>query len=225
MMRRRGLRRRARTISMRWRSPTERVETMRRGIELEVIGLEHPEELGEQLALGELRIEAKRDVLQHRHRLEQREMLEDHADAEPAGGARIGDAGRRAVEDDLSLVRREDAIDHLDERRFARAVLAEKRVDFAGPDAQVDIVVGAYARERLADADELQSQGSIGFHLDIPSIPWLPPERTAGRAHARTAPIRLLRGDARRKRFPPSPRRRPLISLDWSLTWRGPVSN
>ena len=51
-------------------------------------GLQNLEELGEQFALGEARVEAERDVFQHRQRLEQREMLEHHADAEP--GMEIG---------------------------------------------------------------------------------------------------------------------------------------
>ena len=102
-------------------------------IELELVGLEHPVELGEELARGEARIEAERDVLQNRHRLEQREVLEHHADAEAARGARIGDADGRAVEDDLALVGREDAVDHLDQGRFSRAVLAEQSVDLARP--------------------------------------------------------------------------------------------
>ena len=37
------------------------------------------------------------DVLHHRQRLEQREVLEDHADPEPPGGGRIRDRHRRAV--------------------------------------------------------------------------------------------------------------------------------
>ena len=98
-------------------------------------------------------------------------MLEHHADAEPARGARIGDAHRRAVEEDLPLVGREDAVDHLDEGRFAGAVFAEQRMDFAGLDGQVDIVVGAHAGKRLADADELQPQGSFGIHLDNTPLP------------------------------------------------------
>ena len=84
-------------------------------IELEPIGLEDPIELGQEFAWREARVEAERDVLQDRHRLEQREVLEHHADAEAARGARIGDADRRAVEDDLALVGREDAVDHLDQ--------------------------------------------------------------------------------------------------------------
>ena len=98
MMSSRGLSRSARTISIRWRSPTLKVETIRRGIELELVGLEHPVELGEEFARRQARVEAKGDVLQDRHRLEQREVLEHHADAEaPRGarGSRSGSARRR----------------------------------------------------------------------------------------------------------------------------------
>ena len=65
-----------------------------------------------------------------------------------------------------ALVGREDAVDHLDQGRFSRAVLAEQRVDLAGLDAEVDVVVGADAGKGLADADELQPQGSFDIHLD-----------------------------------------------------------
>ena len=41
-----------------------------------------------------------------------------------------------AVQADLALVGLQDAVDHLDQRRLARAVLAEQRVDFAGPHAR-----------------------------------------------------------------------------------------
>ncbi len=41
-------------------------------------------------------LDAERDVFQHRHRLEQREMLEHHADAEIARRMRVRDANRSA---------------------------------------------------------------------------------------------------------------------------------
>src|SRR5208337_2828532 len=103
----------------------------------------------------------------------------------------------RAVEQDLPLVRRDDAVDHLDESRFAGAVLAEQGVGFTGPDAEMDIVVGAHAGERLADADKLQSQGSFSLHLDMPSLPSLhpPPALT----HARTTPVPARLAGGRRR--------------------------
>ena len=81
-------------------------------------------------------------------------------------GMRTGAPSKRIC----ALVGREDAVDHLDEGRLAGAVLAEQRVDLAGLDRQVDVVVGADARKRLADADELQPRGSISLHLDTSSL-------------------------------------------------------
>ena len=135
-----------------------------------MVGFEHAVEFGQKLARGETGVEAKRDVFEHRHRLEQREVLEHHADAKAASRTRIGDADGRSVEDDLALVRREDAVDHLDERRFSRAVLAEESVNLAGLDAQIDVVIRADARKGLADADELQAQGSFDIHLNFTSL-------------------------------------------------------
>ena len=78
---------------------------------------------------------------------------------------------RRAVEEDLALVGREDAVDHLDQGRLAGAVLAEQRVDLAGLDVEVDVVVGAHAGKGLADADELQPRGRFSLHLDFTPLP------------------------------------------------------
>ena len=191
MIRRRGLSRSARTISIRWRSPTLSVETIAARIELELVGLEHPVELGEQFARRQARVEAEGDVLEHRHRLEQREMLEHHADAEAARGAGVRDADGRAVEHDLALVGREDAVDHLDESRLARAVLAEQGVNLARPDAEIDVVVGAHAGKRLADADELQPQGRFDTHRDRTSFP---SSLFAGVASARASTQESRRG-------------------------------
>ncbi len=83
-----------------------------------MVRFENPGELGQKVALRQSAVEPERDVLEHRQCLEQREMLKNHADAESASGARIGDAHRRAVEQDLAFVGRDDAVDHLDEGRF-----------------------------------------------------------------------------------------------------------
>ena len=83
----------------------------------------------------------------------------------------VRDPGRRAVEDDLSLVGGEDAVDHLDEGRFSRAVLAQQSVDLARLDAEVDVVVGAHAGKGLADAGELEPQGRFDIHRDRTSLP------------------------------------------------------
>ena len=161
------------------------------GIELEMVGVQNPVELGEELARGEARVEAERDVFQYRHRLEQREVLEHHADAEAARGARIGDSRGRAVEDDLPLVGREDAVDHLDEGGFAGAVFPEQGVNLARLDAQVDVVVRAHAGKGFADADEPQPQGSFDIHLDNSSLPSSSGRAFQARNDAKFTPLAL----------------------------------
>ena len=71
------------------------------------------------------------DVFRNRQCLEQREMLEHHADAELARSARAGDRDRLALPDDLAAGRRENAEQHLHQGRFAGTVFAEKGVNFA----------------------------------------------------------------------------------------------
>jgi hypothetical protein len=62
---------------------------------------------------------------------------------------------RRAIDEDLALVRLVDAGEYLDEGRFSRAVLADERMNLAALDGQVDPV----KRER---ADEALGQPADG---------------------------------------------------------------
>ncbi len=64
------------------------------------------------------------------HAVEQGEVLEHHADADPAGGVGIGEGDGLAVPDDLAFVGVEDAVDDLDQGGFAGAVFAQQCVDF-----------------------------------------------------------------------------------------------
>ena len=52
-----------------------------------------------------------------------------------------------AVEQDLALVRRRQPVEDVHQRRLAGAVLAEQGMDLAGPDVEVDPVVGDDARD------------------------------------------------------------------------------
>ena len=49
---------------------------------------------------------------------------------------------RPALPEDAPLVRLQRAVEHLDQRRFAGAVLAEQRMDLAGADFEADVVAG-----------------------------------------------------------------------------------
>ncbi|MDT4879369.1 hypothetical protein FQZ97_1150380 [compost metagenome] len=90
--------------------------------------------------LGERDAGAQRqgDVLGDRQRLEQRKVLENHADAKAAGSARARDPHGLALPQDLSAGRRQHAEEHLDEGGFTGAVLAQQGVDFARLDIEID---------------------------------------------------------------------------------------
>ena len=103
--------------------------------------------------------DAERDVLGDRQRLEQREVLEHHADAElrappPGLCGLVGPAG----EAHRARVGPHDAVDHLHQGRLAGAVLAEQRMDLACADGEATLVVGHDRRKRLGDAGELKQR-------------------------------------------------------------------
>jgi hypothetical protein len=114
-------------------------------------------------------VEPEPDVLGRGQRVEQREVLVDHADAERARLGRALHAHRLPVPAHLALVGLHGAVDDLHHRRLAGAVLAEHGVDLAGLDAQRDLVVGADRRVLLADAAEFQSEhGDAGSRRHSP---------------------------------------------------------
>ena len=99
-------------------------------------------------------VPAKVDVFRDREGAHQLEVLVNHPDA---GGNRVdrrGEGDRVAVDDDLTGIRPIEAGENVHERRFAGAVLAEERVDFAAPHFQIDAGIGEHAGERLGDAAE-----------------------------------------------------------------------
>ena len=116
--------------------------------------------------LGDLRdrglfLQHERDVFGRRQRLEQRKMLENHADAETAGLARAADAHRLTLPQDLALGGIEHAEHHLDERRLAGAVLPEKCVNLARRDRQIDAVTSLDLPEDLGQTDGLQERCTL----------------------------------------------------------------
>ena len=97
----------------------------------------------EEARLGE----PEQDVLGHGLRRDQREVLVDHPQAGLDRVARRPEHDRPAVEADLALVGPVEAGEDVHQRALAGAVLAEQRVDLAGPQLEVDVVVGEDARE------------------------------------------------------------------------------
>ncbi len=102
---------------------------------------------------------AQHDVLQHREVRHQHEVLVHHADAVPDGVGRAGDGHRPAVDLDLALVGRVEAVEDRDQRRLAGAVLADDAVDRARHDLDVDRVVRLHRAETFRDAAQPDGRG------------------------------------------------------------------
>src|SRR5262249_29422155 len=103
-------------------------------------------QLGEALALARAvddpatpDLDPQEDVVEDRQVRRQRELLLDEADAVPDGVTRRPVADRLAVDEDLAGVGRDGAGDDLAQRRLARAVLADERVDLAGGELEADV--------------------------------------------------------------------------------------
>ena len=109
-------------------------------------------------------VERQCDVFGDGERLEQRELLEHHADAERACLRRAVDDDRFAIPAYRAGVGPDDAVDDLDQRRFAGAVLAEHCVDLAGHDREIDAVVGDDRRETLGDTGKLEAWNRRRVH-------------------------------------------------------------
>ena len=108
-----------------------------------------------------LRAEAEGDVLGDGQRLEQREMLEHHADAQALRVAGVLDGDLLAFPDDLAFVGLDHAVDDLHQRAFAGAVFAQQRVDLVALDGERDVVVGQAAGILLGHAGHRAAAGQV----------------------------------------------------------------
>ncbi len=103
---------------------------------------------------------AEKNVLGHGQFGEQQKFLIDRRDAGAAGIVRSGKSGLRAVDQDRALGRLDDARHDLDERRFARAVLAKQRVNLAGAHVERDAVQRAHAGKDFFDVAHFKRRGA-----------------------------------------------------------------
>src|SRR5689334_9526243 len=102
------------------------------------------------------RFGAEHDVFGDRHRLDQHEVLMDHADAERDCIVRRFDVTRLAVDDDLAAVRRVKAVSDAHRRRLTRAVLADDGMDRPGLNDYVDMVVSKNVAESFRYLSEFE---------------------------------------------------------------------
>ena len=102
---------------------------------------------------------AEEDVLGDGEFGKEQQLLIDGRDPGALGFLGRGEARRAPVDQDLAGVRLIDAGDDLDQRRLARAVLAEQRVNLAGADVERDAAQRAHAGKALLEVAHLEQRG------------------------------------------------------------------
>ena len=96
---------------------------------------------------------AEEDVLSYVELRHQAELLADQADAHGQRAAWPVDVhAAERIERDFALVRLDDAEHHLHKGGLAGAILAQKSVDFAGAQVEVDTFQGLDAGKMFGDA-------------------------------------------------------------------------
>jgi len=98
------------------------------------------------------RLPARKNVFRDRQVRAQIHFLVKRAHACRLGFLRRREGHDFACETDRAGVGREDACQHIDQRRFAGAVLSHQRMDFAGEKPEIDALQRLHARECLRDA-------------------------------------------------------------------------
>jgi hypothetical protein len=86
------------------------------------------------------RLAADENVLRHGQMIHQLQFLMNDADAGGLRFARARERDRLAINEDFAGILRIDAGEDLHQRRFAGAVLAHQRMDFAGDQLEPDVV-------------------------------------------------------------------------------------
>ena len=105
-----------------------------------------------------LAVQPQRHILGDGEIVEQREVLEHHADAARARLGRTGEDHLLALPAHFAVARLDQSIDRLDQRRLPGAVFAKQRVNLLRPDVDVDPVVGEKAAIALGETKGLQQR-------------------------------------------------------------------
>ncbi len=95
-----------------------------------------------------------RDIVRDREVRQKRQFLKDRGDAGRIGGGGRKKADFLSVEPHGAGIRLHDTRDDLDQGRFARAVLAEHRVDLAPRTGEIDVLERGDAAVTLGNAQE-----------------------------------------------------------------------
>ena len=127
------------------------------GVHLEAVALAQLHHLLTRLRLLQKaegrgrRLHAEDDVVQHRKDVHELKVLVHHADAQCVRVVGVANLHNLPVLANFALFRLIHAEEHAHQGRFARAVFAQQRVDFALSELQGDIVVGDNPRKLLGN--------------------------------------------------------------------------
>ena len=94
---------------------------------------------------------AEHDILRDRERVDEHEVLVDHADAARDGVAGRTQPDRHAVDLDLTTIWPVEASQDAHQRRLAGAVLSDQGVDFTPGRLEIDTIIRHHRSEALAD--------------------------------------------------------------------------
>ena len=135
---------------------------------------------GQAIALGDLhhvfargghieldafgRLGAEDDVFRDGEGLDQHKVLVHHADARVNGVTGIVHLNLLAVDQNIAGGGLEQAVELVHQRRFACAVFAQDRVDFAFVDREIDAVIGDKIAEALDNVAHLDD-GRVHVHI------------------------------------------------------------
>ena len=111
---------------------------------------------------GFARFGVQENVLRHRQRGHQAELLEDHADSSPLGVVNGRERDSAPGDIDGSRVKAVDPLEDLHERGLPSAIAPSERVYFAGKHLEVDIIKHLHPVECLVDADHADDWGPRG---------------------------------------------------------------
>ena len=118
-----------------------------------------------------LRLAAQCDVLRHGERAHQLEVLVHHAHAHGDGLGWALLLHPLSLDIDRAACGLVEAVEHVHQRGFARAVFAHQRKDLAGVDVQRHVVVGQHAGELHGDV--LKANDGLAFRHADRSFPCL----------------------------------------------------
>ncbi len=99
---------------------------------------------------------AEDDVVGNREDRDEHEVLVHHADSLGHGVLGVANGHDLVVDEYLTAVGRDHAVEHVHERGLARAVLSEQAVYLPWLDDEVDIPVGRERTEVLVDRSQFQ---------------------------------------------------------------------